>query len=95
MTLNRADVAKIAHLARIQISEAEQDRYVQDLNGILALAEAMNAVATEGISPMAHPLRMHQRLRPDQVTETDQRDRFQNIAPAVEKGLYLVPKVIE
>jgi len=55
----------------------------------------MNAVATEGISPMAHPLRMHQRLRPDQVTETDQRDRFQNIAPAVEKGLYLVPKVIE
>ena len=95
MTLSRADVAKIAHLARIQISEAEQDRYVHDLNDILALAEAMNGVDTEGISPMAHPLHMHQRLRPDQVTETDHRDLFQNIAPAVEKGLYLVPKVIE
>ena len=95
MTLNRTDVEKIAHLARIQISEAEQDKYVQDLNGILTLAEQMNAVDTQGISPMAHPLRMVQRLRSDQATEPDRRELFQGIAPAVDNGLYLVPKVIE
>ncbi len=95
MTLNRTDVEKIAHLARIQISEAEQDKYVQDLNGILTLAEQMNAVDTQGISPMAHPLHMIQRLRPDQATEPDRREIFQGIAPAVDNGLYLVPKVIE
>lgn len=95
MTLNRSDVEKIAHLARIQISEAEKDKYVHDLNGILALAEEMNAVDTQGISPMAHPLRMVQRLRPDQATEPDRRELCQGIAPAVDNGLYLVPKVIE
>ncbi len=95
MTLDRSDVEKIAHLARIQISEAEKDKYVHDLNGILALAEDMNAVDTQGISPMAHPLRMVQRLRPDQATEPDRRELFQGIAPAVDSGLYLVPKVIE
>ena len=95
MTLDRSDVEKIAHLARIQISEAEKDKYVHDLNGILALAEEMNAVDTQGISPMAHPLRMTQRLRPDQATEPDRRELFQGIAPSVESGLYLVPKVIE
>ena len=95
MTLNRTDVEKTAHLARIQISEAEQDKYVQDLNGILTLAEQMNAVDTQGISPMAHPLHMIQRLRPDQATEPDRREIFQGIAPAVDNGLYLVPKVIE
>ena len=86
---------KIAFLARIQLSDAEKDRYVHDLNGILALAEEMNAVDTADISPMAHPLHMTQRLRADQVTEPDQRELFQGIAPAVEDGLYLVPKVIE
>ncbi|MCO5761027.1 MAG: Asp-tRNA(Asn)/Glu-tRNA(Gln) amidotransferase subunit GatC [Gammaproteobacteria bacterium] len=95
MSLTRSDVDKIAFLARIEISEAEKDRYVHDLNGILALAEQMNAVDTGTISPMAHPLRMTQRLRPDQVTEPGQRELFQGIAPAVEEGLYLVPKVIE
>jgi len=95
MTLNRSDVEKIAHLARIQVTEAEKDKYASDLNGILALAEEMNAVDTLNISPMAHPLHMTQRLRPDQVTEPDRRQIFQGIAPAVENSLYLVPKVIE
>ncbi len=95
MTLDRSAVEKIAHLARIQISDAEKDKYVHDLNDILALAEQLNAVDTHGVSPMAHPLHMTQRLRPDQVTETDRRELFQGIAPAVEEGLYLVPKVID
>lgn len=95
MSLTRTDVDKISFLARIQLSDAEKDRYVHDLNGILALAEQMNAVDTADISPMAHPLHMTQRLRADQVTEPDQRELFQGIAPAVEDGLYLVPKVIE
>ena len=95
MTLDRSDVEKIAHLPRIQISEAEKDKYVHDLNGILALAEEMNAVDTQDISPMAHPLHMIQRLRPDLATGPDRREIFQGIAPAVDNGLYLVPKVIE
>lgn len=95
MALDRSAVEKIAHLARILVSEVEKDKYVHDLNGILALAEDMNAVDTQDISPMAHPLRMTQRLRRDQALEPNRRDIFQGIAPAVDSGLYLVPKVIE
>jgi len=95
MSLDRSDVDKIAHLARIRISDDEKDRYVQDLNNILDLVEQMNAVDTDGISPMAHPLRMVQRLRHDEPSEPNRRERFQGVAPATEDGLYLVPKVIE
>jgi aspartyl-tRNA(Asn)/glutamyl-tRNA(Gln) amidotransferase subunit C len=95
MALDRSDVDNIAHLARIRVSPEEKDRYAQDLNDILALVERMNAVDTSGISPMAHPLRMAQRLRPDAVSEPDRRELFQGVAPATEDGLYLVPKVIE
>ena len=95
MALDRSAVEKIAHLARILVSEVEKDKYVHDLNGILALAEDMNAVDTQDISTMAHPLRMTQRLRPDQALEPNRRDILQGIAPAVDSGLYLVPKVIE
>jgi aspartyl-tRNA(Asn)/glutamyl-tRNA(Gln) amidotransferase subunit C len=95
MSLDRADVQKIAHLARVRISAEEEGRYVHDLNNILHLVEQMSAVDTRGVSPMAHPLHMVQRLRPDEVLEPDRRELFQGVAPATEDGLYLVPKVIE
>lgn len=95
MSLEKSDVEKIAHLARLAVSEEELDSVAGDLSNILQLVERMNAVDTSGVTPMAHPLHMVQRLREDEVTELDQRDYFQSIAPAVEQGLYLVPKVIE
>jgi aspartyl-tRNA(Asn)/glutamyl-tRNA(Gln) amidotransferase subunit C len=95
MSLERADVRKIAHLARLAVSDAEADALVKDLSNILDLVAQMDAVDTDQVSPMAHPMDMAQRLRPDQVTETDQRETFQAHAPAVERGLFLVPKVIE
>ena len=95
MALDRSDVDKIAHLARLAIPEATKDRLASDLSNILALMEQMSSVDTEGVTPMAHPLHMTQRLRPDQATEPNQRPHFQAIAPQTENGLYLVPKVIE
>jgi aspartyl-tRNA(Asn)/glutamyl-tRNA(Gln) amidotransferase subunit C len=95
MSLDRSDVEKIAHLASLAVSEEEKDRYAQDLSNILRLVEEMNAVDTAGVTPMAHPLHMVQRLRPDAPTEPDQRELFQRLAPATADGLYLVPKVIE
>ena len=95
MSLDRADVEKIAHLARLAIDEGEVERYARDLSSILDLVEQMNAADTQGVTPLAHPLHMAQRLRRDEVTEADQREKFQRIAPLTEDGLYLVPKVIE
>jgi len=95
MSLDRTDVEKIAHLARLAISDDEKDRYAADLSNILNLVEQMNAVDTSTVVPMAHPLHMVQRMRADEPSEQDQRDLFQSIAPATEDGLYLVPKVIE
>lgn len=95
MSLERADVQKIAHLARLAVSDAEADALVKDLSNILDLVAQMDAVDTDQVEPMAHPTDMAQRLRPDEVTEADQRDTFQAHAPAVENGLFLVPKVIE
>lgn len=95
MSLKRTDVENIAHLARLAVGPEALDAVAEDLSDILELVEQMNAVDTTGVVPMAHPLHMSQRLRADDVTETDQRDRFQSIAPATENGLYLVPKVIE
>ena len=95
MSLERADVEKIAHLARLGVSENELDSVASDLSNILDLVEQMSAVDTKGIEPMAHPLHMAQRLREDAVTESNQRDHFQSVAPQTEDGLYLVPKVIE
>lgn len=94
-TLNTTDVMKIAHLARLTIDEKETPRYVQELSNILELVGQMDQVDTSHIVPMAHPLEAHQRLRPDAITETNQRELFQSIAPQVEAGLYLVPQVIE
>ncbi|MDO8696940.1 MAG: Asp-tRNA(Asn)/Glu-tRNA(Gln) amidotransferase subunit GatC [Pseudomonas sp.] len=95
MALERCDVEKIAHLARIGLNEADIPRTTATLNNILGLIDAMQAVDTTGIEPLAHPLEATQRLRADQVTETNQREAYQAIAPAVEAGLFLVPKVIE
>ncbi len=95
MTIERTDVQNAAHLARIAIDENNIDEFTQDLANILALVDQMQAVNTDNIEPMAHPTDAVQRLRPDQVTEVNQRELFQAIAPAVENGLYLVPKVIE
>jgi aspartyl-tRNA(Asn)/glutamyl-tRNA(Gln) amidotransferase subunit C len=95
MSLDAKEVEKIAHLARLAISAADVPEYARNLSRILDLVEQMNAVDTDDVTPMAHPLELSQRLRPDQVTESDQREHFQAIAPRVEDGLYLVPKVIE
>jgi aspartyl-tRNA(Asn)/glutamyl-tRNA(Gln) amidotransferase subunit C len=95
MSLSSSDVKRIAHLARIEVSDEEAEATLQKLSGILGLIEQMQAVDTTGIVPMSHSQDVVQRLRADVVTETDQRAVFQAIAPAVENGLYLVPKVIE
>ncbi|WP_462321255.1 Asp-tRNA(Asn)/Glu-tRNA(Gln) amidotransferase subunit GatC [Halochromatium sp.] len=95
MALDTSDVAKIAHLARLAVSDGELDHFSTELSSILNLVEQMSSLDTTGVEPMAHPLHMTQRLRPDQVTEANDRDRFQPIAPQTEDGLYLVPKVIE
>ena len=95
MSLDSKAVENIAHLARLAIDEADVPAYAENLSNILDLVEQMNQIDTIGVTPMAHPLHMAQRLREDVVTETNQRDHFQAIAPATEAGLYLVPKVIE
>jgi aspartyl-tRNA(Asn)/glutamyl-tRNA(Gln) amidotransferase subunit C len=95
MSLDRSDVEKIAHLARLAVNAEEVTAYTRDLSEILDLVAQMNNLDTGGVEPMAHPLHMAQRLRADDVTETDQRKLFQSIAPLTERGLYLVPKVID
>lgn len=95
MSLTQDDVKKIAHLARLSISDADIPVYEKELSNILDLVEQMKAVDTSEVTPMAHPLDMAQRLRDDAVTEGNHRDEYQTIAPSVEKGLYLVPQVIE
>ncbi len=95
MSLSTAEVKKIAHLARLGIEEKNTAAYAQDLSGILDLIAQMDGLNTDAVMPMAHPLDHHQRLRPDVVTETNQRDQFQRIAPQIDSGLYLVPKVID
>ena len=95
MSLDKQDVEKIAHLARLAINEDDVPTYAQNLSSILDLVEQMNSVNTDDVEPMAHPTDAVQRLREDEVRETNQRERFQEIAPQVENGLYLVPKVIE
>ena len=95
MSLTNADVQKVARLARLAMNEAEIEAARMQLSGIFDLIAEMQAVDTAGITPMSHALDLSQRLREDNVTETDQRELFQAIAPQVEAGLYLVPQVIE
>ncbi len=95
MSLSHDDVHRIAHLARIEVTEAETSQVLDQLNGIFRLIEEMQAVDTQGVEPMAHARDVVLRLREDEVTEADRHRLFQSIAPQVESGLYLVPKVIE
>lgn len=95
MALTPDDVKSIAHLARLEIREADISAYADNLSRILDFVKQLEAADCEGVTPMAHPLDMSQRLRADEVSETDQRDRYQENAPQVDAGLYLVPKVIE
>ena len=95
MSLSLEDVSRIARLARIKVTAAEVENTRDQLNGILGFIEQLQAVNTDGIEPMAHAVDVVQRLRADAVSEPDQREAFQAVAPETEAGLYLVPKVIE
>ena len=95
MNLTEADIKRIARLARIAVTEQETQTIRGELSNIFQLIETMQAVDTKGIVPMSHSQDMVQRLREDRVTESNQRELFQSVAPRVDAGLYLVPKVIE
>ena len=96
MALTREQIAGIAHLARLEINEKEAPAYQQSLSSILDFVSQLNRAQTRDVAPMAHPLPgLVQRMRSDEVTEKDGRERFQANAPQVEAGLYIVPKVIE
>lgn len=95
MSLSDDQIRRLARLARIAIRPEESAAVAGRLNRVLALVDQMRAVDTAGIEPMSHALDLVQRLRPDEVTETDRREDYQSGAPAVKDGLYLVPKVID
>ncbi|MGA8006077.1 MAG: Asp-tRNA(Asn)/Glu-tRNA(Gln) amidotransferase subunit GatC [Burkholderiales bacterium] len=95
MSLSPDQIERLARLARIALGPAEEAAVVGQLNRVLGLIDQMRAVDTAGIEPMSHPVDVAQRQRPDLVTETDQHELFQADAPAVEAGLYLVPRVLE
>jgi aspartyl-tRNA(Asn)/glutamyl-tRNA(Gln) amidotransferase subunit C len=95
MSINNTDVQKVARLARLAMNQAEIETARSQLSGIFTLIAEMQAVDTANIAPMSHAQDVSQRLREDTVTESDQRELFQAIAPQVEQGLYLVPQVIE
>lgn len=93
--IDTLELKQIANLAKLTIDADTEVETIKDLNAILGLAEQLSEVDTDDIAPMAHPLHMSQRLRADKVTEQDQSDTFQTIAPKIDKGHYLVPTVIE
>ena len=95
MALEKSEVANIAQLARLHVDDREAEEVASRISDILDLINRMQAVNTDAVEPLSHPLDAVQRLRPDRVTETDRRDELQQIAPQAEAGLYLVPKVIE
>ena len=99
MSLQPADISRIANLARLALQDDERERMLTQLNGFFEIVEAMRAVDTTGLTPLAHPIETIQpvalRLREDLASEPDQREANQRSAPAVERGLFLVPKVIE
>jgi len=95
MSIDKEDVQKIAHLARLALAEEGVDQYQQSLSSILALVGEMQSVDTDGVEPLSNPLEMTQRLREDVVTEENRREDFLANAPESEAGLFLVPKVID
>jgi aspartyl-tRNA(Asn)/glutamyl-tRNA(Gln) amidotransferase subunit C len=95
MSLSNEQIRQVAQLARLAMQPEQAEHYARQLTNILDMVSQLAQAHTDGVEPMAHPLDMHQRLRSDVVTEADRRDAFQALAPSVENGLYLVPKVIE
>jgi len=95
MSIDSSVIEKIAWLARLSLYEDDIPGNIKDMGQILGLVEQMNSVDTSGIEPLAHPMDIKARLRADEITETDQRELFQQLAPAVKHQHYLVPKVIE
>ena len=95
MSLGKTEVENISRLAAIAVDEQAVDEVASKLSNMLDLFSQMAEVNTDGVEPMAHPLDQVQRLRPDVIEVTDQREKLQKVAPAVDGGLYLVPKVIE
>ena len=95
MALTADQIKQVAHLARLELKPEQVDQYARELSNILEMVGQLARADTSGIEPMAHPLDMSQRLRPDAVTESNHREEFQAHAPSVKHGLYIVPKVIE
>ena len=95
MSLTSDDVKRVAKLARLGLTRAETTEILTRLNSIIGLVDQMQQIDTDGVAPLAHPLELRQILRTDAVAETNQRDKFQAIAPQVDAGLYLVPRVVE
>jgi len=95
MSLTADQIRQVAHLARLELDPTQVDKYARELSNILDMVGQLAKADTGAAQPMAHPLDMTQRLRPDAVTETDRREAFQAHAPQVQHGLYIVPKVIE
>ena len=96
MSFHPDDIIKVAHLARLSVSDQEIPAYTDTLSKIIDLVDSINKADTEGVTPMAHPFEtMTQRLRDDKITEGNEQEAFQSIAPKTESGLYLVPKVLE
>jgi aspartyl-tRNA(Asn)/glutamyl-tRNA(Gln) amidotransferase subunit C len=95
VSLTADQIRQVAHLARLELQPEHVERYARELSNILEMVGQLSRVQTDGVEPMAHPLDMSQRLRPDAVTEPNRRDELQAHAPGVKHGLYVVPKVIE
>ncbi len=95
MAITRKDIEHIAHLARLEVSDAEVPAYADKLDKIIGFIDTLEQAETAGLQPMAHPLQMSQRLREDAVTATDQRDHYQQNAAETTDGLYIVPRVVE
>ncbi len=95
MSLSPEQVKQVAHLARLSLPPEKVEPYARQLSNILDMVSQLSSASTDAVAPMAHPLEMVQRLRPDAVSEENRREAFQAIAPAVEDGVYLVPRVIE
>lgn len=95
MSLSPEQIRQVAQLARLELNPEQVEPYARQLSNILEMVDRLSSVDTANVSPMAHPLDMVQRLRPDAISETDRRDDYQAIAPETQDGLYLVPKVLE
>ena len=95
MSLSKDEIQYIAHLARLEVSESEMSAYTEKLGKVIEFTDELRAADTGELLPMAHPVQMAQRLRPDEVTEGNDRDYIQKNAPEVTDGLYVVPRVVE